>query len=219
MTEVKWGLLFIALFFVLVFGMEYRTALVRELSLTGIQYNLQLDTCLRDTLEQSDLIQSEGGFTFQNPQNVLQELKRELRFDFAVWEREGAKVQKEEEQRETALEQGIQMLILFEEDGFYYYCYGMEEVSEKQMFDSGEQAEKVSQLECFMERKIGENFQERGSSGSLRFTFPKAEKNKWAQTIQGTGLLLVYEAPIQFFQGAPYERFLLSGARAEGFTL
>lgn len=215
MTEVKWGLLFIALFFVLIFGMEYRILLVRELSLTGIQYNLQLDTCLRDTLEQSGLVQEKGGFIFQNPQNVLQELKRELRFDFAVWEREAMKDQEEEAQQETVLEQGIQMLILFEEDGFYYYCYGMEKVSEKQMFDSTKQEEKISQLECFMEQKIGESFQKRGSGGSLRFTFPKEEKNKWAQTIQGTGLLLVYEAPKQFFQGAPYERFLLSGARVE----
>ncbi len=202
MTEIKWGLLYTALFLVWVFGLEYRIVLMKQLSLTKIQYNMQLDACLRDTLEEASFFQDGGRFSFQNPEAVLKELKRQMDFDFAVWGSE-------------EVEQGILMLALFEEDGFYYYSYGMEKVSEKKIFESWEQEEKISQMERFMEEKIGELFQKKGKSGGLLFTFPKNEANQWAQTIQGTGLLLVYEAPAQFFQGNPYERFLLSGARVE----
>lgn len=205
MTEVKWSILFTALFLALSFGLEYEIQLEKRLAVTKIQYNLQLDTCLTDTLRKSEMGNQEGAYFFYNPQRVRKELEQQIKFMWPGFSSERA-------------DRGngrIALLILYEPDGFYFYEAGMQMVSEKVNFLTDEAEERISQLETFMEGQLKERLVLDGKKGSLCFTFPKEERASYAQTIKGTGLLLVYEAAESYFKGRPYERFLLSGARAE----
>ena len=207
MTEVKWSILFTAFFITLIFGLEYEIQLIKGLTVTKVQYNLQLDTCLTDTLRKSELGYQNGGYFFYSPDRVRKELKKQLTFAWnTLLESEGG---------EGAEYQGMALLILFELDGFYFFEPGMEAVSEKVLFQSDMAEEKLSELEVFMEERLKEQLEPDGKKGSLRFTFPKEERAAYAQTVKGTGLLLVYEAEEAYFKAHPYERFLLSGARAE----
>lgn len=205
MTEIKWSILFTALFLALSFGLEYEIQLEKRLAVTKIQYNLQLDTCLTDTLRKSEMGNQEGAYFFYNPQRVRKVLEQQIKFMWPGFSGERA-------------DRGngrIALLILYEPDGFYFYEAGMHMVSEKVNFLTDEAEERISQLETFMEGQLKERLVLDGKKGSLCFTFPKEERAFYAQTIKGTGLLLVYEAAESYFKGRPYERFLLSGARAE----
>ena len=206
MTEVKWSILFTAFFITLIFGLEYEVQLVKGLTVTKIQYNLQLDTCLTDTLRKSELGYQNGGYFFYSPDRVRKELEKQLAF---AWK---TSVEGDEGEAEY---QGMALLVLFELDGFYFFEPGMESVSGKIQFEAEAAEEKLSELEMFMEERLQEKLELDGKKGSLRFTFPKEERAAYAQTIKGTGLLLVYEAEEAYFKEHPYERFLLSGARAE----
>ena len=207
MTEVKWSILFTAFFITLIFGLEYEIQLVKGLTVTKIQYNLQLDTCLTDTLRKSELGYQNGGYFFYNPNRVQKELEKQLAF---AWDNS-----LESEEGTRAEYQGMALLILYESDGFYFFELGMESVSEKVLFRADKAEEKLSELEIFMEERLKEQLELDGKNGNLRFTFPKEERAAYAQTIKGTGLLLVYEAEEAYFMAHPYERFLLSGARVE----
>lgn len=204
MTEVKWGILFTAFFLAISFGLEYEIQLVERLTVTKMQYNLQLDTCLTDTLRRSELGKQNGDYFFYNPQRVPKELERQMKF---VWP--GFSEEDSGKKGRTAL------LILYEPDGYYFYEPQMDMVSEKVKFQSQEAEERISQLETFMERQLKERLALDGKKGTLCFTFPKEERAAYAQTIKGTGLLLVYEAAESYFKGRPYERFMLSGAKIE----
>ena len=186
MTEVKWGILFTAFFLTLIFGLEYEVQLVKGLIVTKIQYNLQLDTCLTDTLRKSELGYQNGGYFFYNPDRVRKELEKQLAFAWAD--------SLEGEAGTGAEYQGMALLILFELDGFYFFEPKMESISEKVQFQTDKAEEKLSELETFMEERLKEQFELDGKNGNLRFTFPKEERAAYAQTIKGTGLLLVYEA-------------------------
>lgn len=205
MTEVKWSLFFAALFIVLSFGLEYEIQLVKGLTVTKVQYNLQLDTCLTDTLRSSELGKRNGAYYFYNPDRVWKELKKQLSFAWPGQPKEAA----------DSEDWGIVLLILYEPDGFYFYSPGMEIISKKVVFQTDTSKERLSELEAFMEGQLREQFKLDGKKGKLCFTFPKEERASYAQTVKGTGLLLVYEAQKAYFKGRPYERFLLSGARAE----
>ncbi len=218
MTEVKWGIIFAAVFLTLIFGLEYKIQLVEKLTLTKIQYNEQLDTCLTDTLRNAEVGFRSGEGFFYNPDRVRRELEEQLEFAFSVHGSlygygKGEKGQKAHETE--GIYSGIMLLILFEPDGFYYYGPEMEAVSEKIYFPAEKPEEKLSMLEAFMEATVKEQFSQKEKRGRLCFTFPKEERSIYAQTVKGTGLLLVYEAGEVYFQDAPYERFLLSGARLE----
>ena len=128
MTEVKWSILFTAFFITLIFGLEYEIQLVKGLTVTKIQYNLQLDTCLTDTLRKSELGYQSGGYFFYSPNHVRKELEKQLAF---AWD-----TSLESEERTGAEYQGMALLILFELDGFYFFEPGMESVSEKVQFQS-----------------------------------------------------------------------------------
>lgn len=205
MTEVKWSILFTALFIVLSFGLEYEIQLVEGLTVTKIQYNLQLDTCLTDTLRKSELGKQNGAYFFYSPDRVRKELKKQLSFAWPGVPRKGT----------DSEDWGIVLLILYESDGFYFYKPGMEMTSKKVVFGAEEPEERLSELETFMEEQLQEQLKLNGKKGRVCFTFPKEERASYAQTVKGTGLLLVYEAEAAYFKGRPYERFLLSGARAE----
>ena len=207
MTEVKWSILFTAFFITLIFGLEYKVQLVKGLTVTKVQYNLQLDTCLTDTLRKSELGYQNGGYSFYNPNRVRKELEKQLVFAWST--------SLEGEMGTGAEYQGMALLILFEPDGFYFFDPGMESVSEKVLFQTDKTEEKLSELETFMEERLKEQLELDGKNGNLCFTFPKEERSAYAQTIKGTGLLLVYEAEEACFKAHPYERFLLSGARVE----
>lgn len=205
MTEIKWGIFFTVLFLILSFGLEYEIQLVEKLAVTKVQYNFQLDTCLTDTLRKSELSRIDGTYFFYNPQRVKNELEQQIKFVWPGFSAEG----------EDKGYGRIALLILYETDGFYFYEAGMHMVSEKVRFQSDEAEEKISQLETFMERQLREQLVLDGKKGMLCFAFPKEERAAYAQTIKGTGLLLVYEAAESYFKGRPYERFLLSGTRVE----
>lgn len=205
MTEVKWSLLFTALFIVLTFGLEYEIQLLEGLTVTKVQYNLQLDTCLTDALRKSELGKQEGDYFFYNPDHVRKELKKQLSF---AWPGQPKEAPESENW-------GIALLILYEPDGFYYYSPRMKTVSAKEAFQAETPEARLSELEAFMEEALKKQFALDGKRGTLCFTFPKEERAAYAQTVQGTGLLLVYEAQEAYFKGRPYERFLLSGARVE----
>lgn len=206
MTEVKWSILFTAFFITLIFGLEYEIQLIKGLTVTKVQYNLQLDTCLTDTLRKSELGCQNGSYFFYSPDRVRKELEKQLAF---AWE-----TSLEDDEGEAEY-QGMALLILFESDGFYFFEPEMESVSEKVLFQADNAEEKLFGLEMFMEERLKEKVKSDGKNGSLRFTFPKEERAAYAQTVKGTGLLLVYEAEEAYFKEHPYERFLLSGARAE----
>lgn len=207
MTEVKWSILFTFFFITMIFGLEYEVQLVKGLTVTKVQYNLQLDTCLTDTLRKSEMGFQNDGYFFYSPDRVRKELEKQLTF---AWD-----TSLESEEGAGAEYQGMALLILFEPDGFYFFEPGMESVSEKVQFRADKAEEKLFELETFMEERLKEQLELDGKKGSLRFTFPKEERAAYAQTIKGTGLLLVYEAGEAYFKAHPYERFLLSGARAE----
>lgn len=205
MTEVKGSILFTAFFLALIFGLEYNIQLVKGLTVTKVQYNLQLDTCLTDTLRKAELGRRNDDYFFFRPDRVRKELEKQLAF---AWN-----AASEEKAEETY--QGMALLILFEPDGFYFFEPGMESVSEKRRFQADGEEKKLSELEQFMEERVKEQLELDGKTGSLRFTFPKEERAFYARTVKGTGLLLVYETEEAYFQERPYERFLLSGARVE----
>lgn len=205
MTEIKWSILFTALFLVLAFGLEYEILLTEGLINTKIQYNLQLDTCLSDTLRSSELGRRGGAFFFYRPDRVQKELKKQLAFVWPSLYGKGS----------NAEDGGIALLILYEPDGFYFYAPGMKETSAKTVFQEEGGEERLLQLEAFMEEQLRKQFVSEGKKGRLCFTFPKEERAAYAQTVKGTGLLLVYEAEAACFRGRPYERFILSGARVE----
>lgn len=220
MTEVKWGIIFVAIFSILVFGMEYEIQLIKGLTVTKIQYNLQLDTCLTDTLRKAEISSRNGDAFFYNPDRVRTELEKQLEFAFSNSLVIGEHGNKENYQGMGAYEKeeiykGMLLLILYEPDGFYFFEPEMEAVSEKVLFQAAKSEEKLSELEVFMETVLKKQLFRKGKRGGLCFTFPKEERSEYAQTIKGTGLLLVYEAEEAYFKGNPYERFLLSGARVE----
>lgn len=220
MTEVKWGIIFVAIFSILVFGVEYEIQLVKGLTVTKIQYNLQLDTCLTDTLRKAEISSRNGDAFFYNPDRVRKELEKQLEFAFPDLAAMGEHGNKEKYHRMGEYEReeiykSMALLILYEPDGFYFFEPEMTAVSEKVLFQAAKSEEKLSELEVFMETVLKKQLSQKGKRGGLCFTFPKEDGSGYAQTIKGTGLLLVYEAEEAYFKGNPYERFLLSGARVE----
>ena len=196
MTEVKWGILFVAVFVTLVFGMEYKIQLVKGLTISKIQYNDQLDTCLTDTLWKAEIGFADGEAFFSEPDRVRKELEKQLNFVFPDW-------------------QGAALLILYEPEGFYFFTPEMAEVSEMVVYEDESSEKRLCELENFMEKQLKKRLLQAGKAGEIRFTFPREERASYGQTIQGTGILLVYEAKEAYFKGNPYERFILSGARVE----
>lgn len=205
MTEVKWSILFLAFFIIISFGLDYKIQMEKGLTITEIQYNLQLDTCLTDTLRCSELGRRNGESFFYSPDRVRKELTKQLTFAGLG----------SSEYREGEGDGGIVLLILYEPDGFYFYEPGMGAISEKTVFYVENGEERLSKLEMFMEERLRIQLEAAEKNGTLCFTFPKEERASYAQTIKGTGLLLVYEAAELRFKERPYERFILSGARVE----
>lgn len=205
MTESKWALVFLMIFLVMIFRFEYKVILLSQLLITRNNYNMQLDTTLTDVLDTVNLYEEDASFFFCEPEDVVKELETQLVFDFGAWNGK-----QDGEQGEHIL-----FLILYEPDGFYYLEPGMDLISEKIFFGNEEDGKKIEEIESFMEAKLSESFLMRQKPGRMQFSFPGFGDSVRARTIKGTGILMLYEAEVFYFEGKNYERFILSGATVE----
>lgn len=195
MTEVKWGILFVGIFLCLILGVEYKITLVETLIGTGNNLNCQLDTCLDDTLEEASYIEGEG-LTFAHVESVVALLQRNLEKAFSQWIID-----------EKAFMDRIVLLVFYEEDGFYLYSGKNAGVSEKISYEKETLEQRIFQMEKEMEKR-----------SNLSFTFPTIEEEPFANSLEGTGVFMVFRAPVQMFSGRDYERLVISGAKVEKST-
>ncbi len=194
MTEVKWGILFTALFLCLCLGLECQLAYTQRFLLTEQNLNVQLDTCLEDTLENISYEETEMGLRFSSVTEVGKVLEEKLLQAFRF-----------QEITSQALEERVVFVFLYERDGFYYTTSLETNKWIWQSYVEEEQEKHVIQMEEIMEKESG-----------LQFSFPEIEKEAYGETLKGTGALMVYDGRKKSFLGEKYDSFLLSGAKSVG---
>lgn len=191
MTEVKWGIIFISIFLCLVLGLEFRCIFLREVTGLELNLNMQLDTCLEDTLLYTDYSLEEG-ISFANPENTGD----------LLWKNLFRALDVPEEQKAILLEK-VAIVFLYEEKGFYYYgkdsgSWIWQDYQEKSL------EYQILQMEAFIEKETG-----------LSLTFPKNEEDKMANSLDGTGILMLFRPNVARVDGQEYNRLILSGAKVE----
>lgn len=191
MTEVKWAILFVALFLCTILGLEFRNAFYKQILYSEQNLNIQLDTSLEDALEQITFVMDEG-IRFASAEAAGRILKENLKQGLQVTQG-----------REEKFCEAIRFVVLYEKSGFYFY--GAKSGKWKWYSYDGESlAERMEQMECLMEKENGRCY-----------TFPQSTEDKFANTLAGTGVLLAFEPPAESFLGVNYHRLILSGAKIE----
>lgn len=191
MTEVKWGILFTGVFLCMMLGMEFQMAFLEQISYSELNLNMQLDTCLEDTLEYTEFVESEV-LHFVNVEKT----------EMLLWENL-CKALGVSENHTVMLKKAVAFVCLYEEGGFYYR--GNDETGwEWQNYEGKNLELRIKQMEKLMEKETGEVF-----------TFPKIKEETFANSLDGTGILLFFKAPQQKFLGQNYNRLILSGAKVE----
>lgn len=191
MTEIKWGILFTALFLCIIVGTELHGALYAYVMCSELNLNMQLDTCVEDTLEETEF-KEENGVRFTNAKKTGNLLKKNLRRALDI-----------SNEKEEYLEKAVRAVFLYEETGFYFYEQDKDEWIWNE-FEEENMEKRIRCMESVMHKITGRIF-----------TFPEISDEKFANSLDGTGILLIFEPQAKGFAGTKYNRLILSGAKVE----